>query len=139
MRYDIFFGIYVVLAILVYGLAPAPTRSATLLRGIVGRQSRRPPLHVWLLLPPLGLDGDLVVTHQYLLIRSSFEAELVALDGATADLTWIKNLLLDFGIRTPTISVYLDNETTIRQVSEHAIQAHPSHRRALLLDMRVPS
>jgi len=65
--------------------------------------------------------------NQYLLVRSSFEAELVALYGATAELTWIENLLRDFGIDTSTIPVFVDNETTIRQVNEHSVTKRTRH------------
>jgi len=65
--------------------------------------------------------------NSYLLTRSSFEAELVALYGATAELAWIRNLLMDFGLEHGTIPVHVDNQTTIQQVNEHVITKRTRH------------
>ena len=63
----------------------------------------------------------------YVLTLSSFAAELVALYGATAELAWIRNLLLDFGAEPGTIPVHVDNGTTIEQVNEHVITKRTRH------------
>jgi len=76
------------------------------------------------------IKGSLIAwwsRNSYLLSRSSFEAELVALYGATAELAWIRNLLLDFGVEPGTIPVHIDNETTIQQVNEHVITKRTRH------------
>ena len=64
--------------------------------------------------------------NQYLLARSSFEAELIAIFGATAEGTWIVRLLRDFTIRT-IIELFGDNITTLNQLREHIITRRTRH------------
>jgi len=76
------------------------------------------------------LFGSLIAwfsRNQYLLARSSFEAELISLYGATAEFSWIRNLLKDFNIVITTTPFYVDNKTTIDQVKEHVVTKRTRH------------
>ena len=64
--------------------------------------------------------------NQYLLARSSFEAELIAIFGATSEGTWIVRLLKDFCLVT-IIDLFGDNLTTLQQLKEHRITKRTRH------------
>ena len=66
------------------------------------------------------IKGSLIAwwsRNSHLLTRSSFEAELVALYGATAELAWIRNFLLNIGVEPGTIPAYVDNEAIIQNTT----------------------
>mmetsp|Transcript_11700 Transcript_11700/g.15888 ORF Transcript_11700/g.15888 Transcript_11700/m.15888 type:complete len:290 (-) Transcript_11700:151-1020(-) len=65
--------------------------------------------------------------HQLLLTRSSFEADLVAVYGCTAELIWIRNLLKDCDINPGTTEIAVDNSTTIDQLREHCVTKRTRH------------
>mmetsp|Transcript_25810 Transcript_25810/g.103101 ORF Transcript_25810/g.103101 Transcript_25810/m.103101 type:complete len:267 (-) Transcript_25810:139-939(-) len=64
---------------------------------------------------------------QHILARSSFEAELVAIYAATAELAWVRHLLADFGVEAGTVLFGCDNQTTIDQLNEHSITRRTRH------------
>jgi hypothetical protein len=51
---------------------------------------------------------------QRLVSASSTEAEIVAMYDATIQSLWLKNMLLEIGIKTPKIKIFEDNESAIR-------------------------
>jgi len=44
--------------------------------------------------------------------RSSAEAEYRSLASVSGEITWIRNLLIDFNIRTPFVAIYCDNQSS---------------------------
>ena len=76
------------------------------------------------------ITGSLIAwwsRNSYLLTRSSFEAELVALYGATAELAWIRNFLLNIGVEPGTIPAYVDNEAIIQNTTSQWICHHEAN------------
>lgn len=56
---------------------------------------------------------------QTMVALSTTDAEFVSLCEATVEACWIKKLLLDLGIKINTITIFEDNQSTIRSVKNH--------------------
>jgi hypothetical protein len=67
---------------------------------------------------------------QHSVAMSTTEAEYVALGQATSEACWIKNILLEFNVNIDFVTLYEDNQSTIK------IAHNPGNRRIKHLDIK---
>ena len=68
--------------------------------------------------------------------KSSTEAELVAIDDAMGQVLWTRHFLAVQGVPVPTMTIYQDNKSTLREWYNLKWQENQTSRRMILLHNR---
>jgi hypothetical protein len=88
-------------------------KGIVILTGSQMQMRSRPQVDIYLLLAGLQFHGGLV---NRLLTKSTMKVELVALESATTEVEWLKELLMDLPMvakSVPTIPLHCDNQSVI--------------------------
>jgi len=79
----------------------------------------------------IGKGGGYTASRkQKLNMKSSTEAELVAIDNAMGQILWMRHFLADQGISVPVTTIYQDNKSTIL-LSENGKASSSKHTKHL--------